>query len=201
MTLIELTVSMMIITVVGFVAMRSLSSVTSTTGRATNSVLTERDASLLLRVVSEDIRAANPLSTTYPTSSTCAAGGTYPSAYTSCVSFTVVRANLSTASCPKTVITYGLVSGVLKQDQTVYNASCVATSTTTGKVLASNLANTATSPLFTFYDRGGTQLTAADAASAYTTAATVKVTLVATQPERNAPSITVSGLVALRNTR
>jgi type II secretory pathway pseudopilin PulG len=201
MTLVELTVVMMMLSLVGMMTMRVMTSLTRSTGRATSAVLTERDGSAVLRAVTEDLRAANPIASTYPSTSTCPSGGSYPSGYSSCVSFTIVRAALSTASCPKTVVTYGLVSGVLKENRTEYGSTCAVRATTTGHVLLTGLLNTSTSPLFTFYDRAGATLTASSGTSAYVTAASVKVTLAMSSVERGSATPTVTGYAALRNTR
>jgi Tfp pilus assembly protein PilW len=200
LTVVELIVTTAILLLVSTVAFQFLISTNSTAVRTTKDVQGEDDARVALRQMTEDIRAADPIQTTYPSTSSCPSGATYPAGFGSCVSFAVIHSSVGGQNCPKSVVTYGLVGGAVKMDRVNYDSSCSATSTTTGRTVIANVVNPTGTPLFRFFDTAGNQITSTTSTSPYVTAASVIVTLVV-QYQSGAPNISVSSTAALRNNR
>jgi Tfp pilus assembly protein PilW len=187
-TLIELLVTMALSMLVAGIVLGFLQNTTTVVARTGNDVQAENDARLALRAMTADIRAASPdtIGFTGPTSTACP---TTPTAG-SCLRFTVVRNTAAAPNC-RTTVTYGLVSGSVRQTRT--DANCP-TNASIARPLIANVANGTTS-LFTDYDAQGNALTSGQAA-----ATTIKVTLVVTYTGGQAP-LTLSSTLALRNAR
>jgi len=200
LTVVELVVTMALLLLFSTLAFEFLISANRTALRTTNDVQAENDVRNALRSITEDIRAADPITTTYPSTGSCPSGGAYPAAFATCVSFTVVHNSIAGQNCPKTVVTYGLVGGVVKTDRVAYNSACSATSTTTGKSLIANVVNPSGKPLFRFFDSAGNQITSTTSTAPYVTAASVMITLVV-QYQAGAPTVSVSSTADLRNNR
>jgi hypothetical protein len=150
--------------------------------------------------VLQDLRAAESISQTYPTTSTCPSGGSYPSGYANCVQFTVPHTTSALATCPYSQITYGVVNGVMREDKTDYNASCTATSGFTGKVILSNLTN-GNRALFAFTDRYGNVLSSStNSTTDYAASSTIRVQLYI-RPLPSVGELDVFSTAALRNNR
>lgn len=198
-TIVEAVVTTAILLTATVISFNFLISATNATQKAAKVTTTENNTRLALRQITEDLRSANPIATAYPATSSCAAGS-YPSGYPTCVSFTVSRATTAGQACPKTVMTYGLVNGSVKQDRVDYNASCVATSTVTNRTVLSSVVNPTTNPLFRFFDSSGNQIATTQPASSFASAASVQVTVVS-QYQSGSPTLTVSSTAALRNNR
>jgi Tfp pilus assembly protein PilW len=199
LTLMELVVATSVLLIFTAMALQFLVSTNSTASRTTKDVTAENDARTALRLITEDIRAADPITTTYPSSTSCPSGS-YPAGYSSCVSFTVVHNAAAGQTCPKSVITYGFVSGAIKRDKVDYDSNCTVTTTTTGKPVISNVVNPSGKNVFRYFDSAGNELTSSSASQAFQSAASVMVTLVV-QYQSGAPNITVSSTAALRNNR
>ncbi len=187
-TLVELLVVMAISLVVAGVILGFLETTTSVVARTSNDVQAENDGRLALRTMTQDIRAANPSSIAF-TSPTVGACPTTPSP-NNCLSFTILR-NTSAAPTCRSTVTYGLVGDQVQQTRS--DANCPTPLSIT-RPLIGNLAN-GTTPLFSYYDAQGNQLTSGQA-----TAKTLKVTLVVTYTGGQAPLVLTSAL-ALRNAR
>ena len=196
----ELVVTTAVLLIFTGMALQFLVTANSDTNRTTKDVTAENDARNALRLMTEDIRAADPITTTYPSTSSCPSGGSYPTGFGSCVSFTVVHNSDAGVTCPKSVITYGFVSGVIKRDKVDYDSNCSATTTTTGKTVISNVVNPSGTNVFRYFDSTGNEVTSTTSSSPYQSAASVMVTLVV-QYQSGAPNITVSSTAALRNNR
>ncbi len=199
MTVVELVVTTALLLLFSVTAFNFLVSANNTTSKATKDTQAENDARIALRQMTEDIRAADPITLTYPTSSTCPSGASYPSGYANCLSFTVVHDAVAGQTCPKSVITYGLVSGTLKRDDAEYDSSCTVKSSYTGKTVLSGIVNPSATHLFRFFDSSGSELSSSATASAYQSAASVMVTVVLQY--QSGATITVSSTAALRNNR
>lgn len=199
-TLIELTVSVLLLSLVSFMLLNFLDSTTKLTNRATLHSRAEQDARLAMRTITQDLRSANPI-----TGAPCAGG------YKDCISFEVQRPSQSGRTCEKTAFTYRVVSGVLTRTRTVTNwasTSCAAPTTSTYPLVRS-VVNSSVSPavnLFTYYDRNGGVLNPATQAATIPLkpsaggAAAVKVDLVIRYQPR-APELRLSASVSLRNNR
>jgi type II secretory pathway component PulJ len=205
-TLIELAVVMMLMTIVAAMLLGFLVSVFRVSTRATNNSEAEKSISLALRPVTQNIRGTATIDTVYPSSSSCTSGGSYPTGYTNCLSVTVLRPAAGQLTCRKSVFTYGLKSdGILREDRTDYalvGANCTATSTYTGRPLLQNIVNGA-QPLFTYFDRFGNQLDPAAAGQTslpFTDAVTIRVAL-SVRYQTGSPLLTYTSDLALRNNR
>jgi prepilin-type N-terminal cleavage/methylation domain-containing protein len=200
-TLVELTVVVMLMSITSFMLFNFLDNTSTVVNRTTATAQNEAEARLALRSVLQDVRAAESVSVAYPASTTCPAGGSYPTGYKFCLRFTVPHSTTAASACPYSLITYGLNGGVLRQDRVEYNAACVASSTSTGKVVLTNVTNGTARPLFSFADRFGNALsTTSGSTAAFAAAGTVKVQLYL----RSAKSVSELDLfssAALRNNR
>ena len=206
MSLIELTVVLLLMSVVGALMLGFLSSVLNTTTRATNDTETEKSIQFAMRPVTENIRSSDTIAVNYPSSTSCPSGGSYPSGYSNCLAFWVLRPAADNLSCPQSYFVYGLKSdGVLREDRTDFNlvsGTCSTTASYTGRPLLKNIVNGST-PLFTYFDTFGNKLD--PNASGQTTypfkaAATVRVSL-STRYQTNSPLLSYTSDLALRNNR
>jgi prepilin-type N-terminal cleavage/methylation domain-containing protein len=188
LTLVELLVTMAVSLLVAGIVLGFLNDTTSVVARTGNDVQAENDARVALRTMTEDLRAASPgsIGFTGPTAGTCPAT---PTAAT-CLSFTILRDTASAPSC-RTTMTYGLLASAVQRTRS--DANCPA-NVSFGRALVGNVANGAT-PLFTYYDAQGNQLTSGQAA-----AKTIRVTLLVTYTGGQGP-LTATSTVALRNAR
>lgn len=204
-TIVELAVTVLILGIVVTVLFGFLDSTTSVTARTTRNVSAEQAGQIALRTVSQDVRAGNPITATYPASPTsCPAGGSYPAAYGNCLRVVVVRSDATGPSCtgpdglsvqsPYSLITYALVSGQVLQDRSDYSATCTVVSSYSGRTILDGVVNSASTPMFTFLDRAGV------ATSSVTNVSSVKVAL-DVRYQQNAPDLQLSSVVALRNYR
>jgi type II secretory pathway pseudopilin PulG len=187
-TLVELLVVMAISMVVAGVVLGFLETTTSVVARTSNDVQAENDARVALRTMTQDIRAADPSSIAF-TSATVGACPTTPTPG-DCLSFAILRGTTAAPSCRST-ITYGLLADRVRQTRSDSNCP---TTVSISRALIGNLSN-GTTPLFSYYDDQGNQLTSGQA-----TAKTVKITLVVTYTGGPSP-LTLTSTVALRNAR
>jgi type II secretory pathway pseudopilin PulG len=187
-TLVELLVTMAITLVVSGMILGFLQNTTTVVARTSNDVQAENDARLALRTMAADIRAADPATIAFAG----APAGACPATPTTgtCLRFTVRRGTTAAPNCVSTV-TYGLLSGLVRQTRS--DANCT-TNVSIARPLISNVAN-GTTALFTYYDAQGNALTSGQAA-----ATTIKVTLVVTYTGGQAP-LTLTSVLALRNAR
>jgi MSHA biogenesis protein MshO len=187
-TLVELTVTMAILSVVSLMAFVFINQMTNVSSRAINDVVTENNARLVLRTMTEDLRAASPSTITFTgPASTCPTSSTAGT----CLSFTILRNTSTYPSCQSSII-YGLLPSTIAETRT--DTGCAANLTLTGKTILSGVTN-GTTPLFAYYDKQGTALTTGQAA-----AASIGVTLIV-QYQTNSPALTFSGYASLRNAR
>lgn len=204
MTVVELVVTSAVLLLFSVMAFNFLINTNAIANRTEKDSQSENDARVALRQMTEDIRAADPISISYPSTTSCPPGATYPAGYASCISFTVVHDAIAGQTCPKSVITYGFVSNAIKRDRVDYNSSCTVTASTVGHTVISGVVNSSAKSVFRYFDSTGTELTQstnpAASATAYQDAAAVMVTLVV-QYQGTAQTITVSSTAALRNNR
>ncbi len=205
-TLVELTVALMLMGIVSALLFGFLVSVLRTTTTATSDTQAEQAIELALRPMTQDLRGASSIASAYPMATTSCAAGSYPTGYANCVSFTISRPAFGQLTCPKSVVVYGLKpDGVIRVDRTDYRvvgASCVATQLYIGRPVLSGVANS-TTPLFRYFDRFGNELdpnAAGQSTLAFTQAETVRVS-VKVQYKKNAPLISYTSDLALRNNR
>jgi type II secretory pathway component PulJ len=205
MSLVELMVVTLLLSIIGVIMFSFLWSVINTTTRATSNTEAEKAITLALRPLTENVRSASLISTSYPGTTSCPAG-TYPSGYTNCLSFTVGRPAAGALTCPKSVFTYGLKpDGVLREDRTDYQVVggvCGVAYSYTARPLLKNISNGAT-PLFTYYDAFGNKLDPAaggQTTTPFKNAVTVRISVTA-QYTVGAPLLTYTSDLAVRNNR
>jgi prepilin-type N-terminal cleavage/methylation domain-containing protein len=211
-TLIELVIVTAMMSIVSIMVYTVLIDSTQTAARADNSTRAENNGRLALRTISEDLRSAVQIRASSSTTA-CPTGLSYPAGFTSCIGFLIpheVSANATTTTiaagaapigCPYSNITYGLKSGVLLEDRTNYNDSCVATSVVTGRTILTGIDNSSSSlPLFTFYDTFGNQLGTANTVADFQRAGSVSIQIALTY-QKGAPDIALMTTAALRNDR
>jgi prepilin-type N-terminal cleavage/methylation domain-containing protein len=211
MSLIELMVVLMMTSIVSALVYAVLIHSTQVAARADNSTRAENNGRLALRTISEDIRAAVQIRASTSTTA-CPTGLTYPAGFASCVGFlvphtvsasattTTIAAGATPIACPYSNITYGLTSGVIREDRTDYNASCVATTWVAGKTILSGIDNTSAQALFTFYDTFGNRLGASNAVADFQKAGSVTMQVYLNY-QKGAPDISLMATAALRNDR
>ena len=205
-TLIELAVVLMLTSIVGIILLGFMSSMLRVSTRATNNSEAEKSLTLALRPVTENLRGTSSVATVYPATSSCTAGGSYPTGYTNCLQVTVLRPAAGQLSCRKSVFNYGLkADGILREDRTDYalvGGTCSATTSYTGRKLLKNIVNGA-QPLFTYFDRFGNKLDPAasgQTTAPFTDAVTVRVTL-NVRYQTGSPLLSYTSDLALRNNR
>ena len=187
-TVIELFVTLGLMSIAMVIAFGFISQMTSVSSRAINDVNTENNARLALRSITEDIRSAKPSTITFtgPTS-TCPAS---PTAGT-CMSFTITRDTVAHPAC-QSVITYGLLSASV--NETRQDSGCTTNIAFAGKTIIPNVVN-GSNALFTYYDKQGNLLTSGQAG-----AGSVGVALML-QYQPNTPFLSLSSYASLRNAR
>jgi len=205
-TLIELAVVMMLMGIVATMLFGFLDSVMRVSTRATNNSEAEKAISLALRPVTENIRGTATVASVYPSTSSCTAGGIYPTGYTNCLQVTVLRPTAGQLSCRKSVYTYGLKSdGILREDRTDYalvGSTCTAGTSYTGRPMLKNIVN-GSAPLFTYFDRFGNKLDPAASGQTvlpFTDVVTIRVTL-NVRYQTGSPLLSYTSDLALRNNR
>jgi type II secretory pathway component PulJ len=204
-TLIELTVVLLLVSLVGVILFGFLWSVQGTTTRMTNDTQAEKAIELALRPVTENIRSAATIATTYPSSTTCSSGS-YPTGYSNCLGITIARPAAGQLTCPKSVLVYGLKSdGILREDRTDYalvSGVCAVSRSYTGRPMLTKIVNGGT-PLFKYFDAFGNQLdpnAAGQTSGAFTAAVTVR-TSVSVRYAVGAPLLSYTSDLAVRNNR
>jgi prepilin-type N-terminal cleavage/methylation domain-containing protein len=192
-TLLELVVVVSLVSVVSFGALQFLDSTTSVVARSTSDVQAENDARFALRTMTEDIRGGLPSTMTYTVSSSvCPATPTSGN----CISFTVLRNTQANPSC-QSLITYGLVSGAVKESRT--DTGCATQFTVSARPIISNVVNGSTA-MFQYYDISGNNVSSARPPLPQQNAVSIRVTLIV-QYKAGTPSLTFSSEAALRNAR
>lgn len=205
-TLIELTVVLALVSLVGLLLFGFLSSVFSTTSRMTNDTETEKSILFALRPLTENVRSASTVAITYPSTTSCTAGGSYPTGYANCLGITIARPSAGELTCPKSVMVYGLkADGVLREDRTDYkfvSGVCSVSTSYIGRTMLKNVVNGAT-PLFTYFDAFGNQLdpnAAGQTTGPFASAVTARVSL-SVRYSASSPLLSYTSDLALRNNR
>lgn len=204
-TLVELTVVLFLLSLVSVMLFGFLWSVYGTTSRTTSDTETEKAIQLALRPVTEDVRSAATIATTYPVTTSCTAGS-YPTGYGNCLAITIARPAANQLQCPKSVIVYGLRSdGILREDRTdsdVVGGVCSVVRSYSGRVLLKNVVTGGT-PLFTYFDAFGNQLNpnaSGQTTTPFAAAVTVRVSL-NVRYRAGSPLLRYTSDLALRNNR
>lgn len=194
MTVMELMVSMAVMTVVVAILFGILDTTSRIVTRGNGDVQTMNNVQLAMRTMTQDIRAATQLSFTSASASAC------PSSPTSsnCLSFAISH-NVPTSypNCQATV-TYGVVPDTssssltgLKITRTIQQTNCASNISGSTTVLS----NVNSSSVFSYYDGADNLLSVGQAQ-----AKSVQISLSALY-QKGASPLTSSSFVALRNAR
>ena len=200
LTVPELAVVTFILSIVVVVMFGFLDQVTSLSARTDRQAEAESSTQLAMRVATQNIRGALPMSP-------CASDGAtpaLPTSYANCVNVRVTRGNTGVGACPYSDYVYAVVdySGVKKLIENRREVSCAGTvsNARVRRVLLENLANAgATEPLFTYYRDNGTVIPATDLTTV-PQASSIRM-LVKVRYSAKAPSLSFASVVAPRNNR
>ena len=194
-TVTELMITLMLMTIVSVLLLNFLIGTTNITAMADRDTAAESDAQLAIRVMSQDIRAANPIL------DACGAG------YANCLQFDMPRPTDTHADCVSR-ITYRLASDAVVQDRT--DTNCATNEGWTSRKIV-DVVNATQSPavaLFSYLDRldrpiSLTQACASDPASSpcVKQARTVRIALVKTYVGQQTRPLKFNASVSLRNNR
>lgn len=207
-TLVEVTLTLLILSIVMMLAFDFLDRASMLTMRTQANAQTEQDAQLALRTVTEHLRGASPIGdvcTSTTDTPTTQAPGNLPTNYTDCVRFTVPRTTTQLDTCAKTDFVFAIV-GTGDSRKLIENrreTTGTSTACTTGpwrnrRILLDKVANsTGSHPLFVYYDGNGQKINPSDAA-AVKKAASVRV-LVAVRFSAKAKRSVFTSSAALRN--
>lgn len=210
-TLVEVTLTLLILSIVMFMAFDFLDRVSFLTMRTQASAQTEQDAQLALRTVTEHLRGASPIGdpcTSTTDTPTVQAPGNLPTNYTDCVQFTVRRTTTGMDTCAKTDFVFAIVGTgdtrkLIENRRETTGTGATAATCTTGawrnrRILLDKVANsTGVHPLFVYYDGNGQPINASNTASVKK-AASVRITL-AVRFHSNAKRSVFTSSAALRN--
>lgn len=199
MTVPELAVVTVILSVVVAVMFGFLDQVTGLSLRTDRQAEAEGSAQLALRAASQNIRSALPVAACTSDGATPA----LPTSYADCMKVRVSRSTSGVGACPFTDFVYAIVNdgGVKKLIENRQEVSC--TGTVSGvrlrRVLLEKVANAgATEPLFTYYRDNGTTIPVTD--PTVPMASSLRI-LVKVSYAANAPALSFSSVVAPRNNR
>jgi type II secretory pathway pseudopilin PulG len=209
-TLVELIVVLGLTSLAAVMMLGFLNQTMITSSSANSNAIAERDAQLALREITQDVRAATAIRTTgAPSTTACpSTPTTFPSAFPNCVSFAIPRSTSSSDTCSKSIVTYGLLNGTIRKDlvEVRPNAgSCtspISTTKLTGKIVATNVKNTAAQPLFQYFDNYTNRITGTASTDLikYQSARNVMVDI-RMQANQSKTPLVFTSTVALRNNR
>lgn len=189
-TIVEVTLTLLILSIVMMLAFDFLDRASILTMRAQANAQTEQDAQLAMRTVTEHLRGASPIGdpcTTATDTPTTQAPGTLPTSYTDCVQFTVRRTTTGMDTCAKTDFVFAIVGTgdkrkLIENRRETTGTGTTAATCTTGpwrnrRILLDKVANSAgVHPLFVYFDGNGQAISPTDTA-AIKRAASVRITL------------------------
>lgn len=210
-TIVEVTLTLLILSIVMMMAFDFLDRASILTMRAQANAQSEQDAQLALRTVTEHLRGASPIGdpcTSTTDTPTTQAPGNLPTNYTDCVQFTVHRTTTGMDACAKTDFVFAIVGTgdtrklIENRRETTGTGTTAATCTTGAwrnrRILLEKVGNsTGVHPLFVYYDGGGQTINPSDTA-AVKKAASVRITLAVRFNAKAKRSIFTSS-AALRN--
>lgn len=204
MTLVEVSVTMLILAIVLVMAFDFLDRTTKIAVSTDTHARTEDDTQRVLRTVTQHIRGA------FPIEGTCTTAG-YSTSYDNCVRFSVPRNESGFGGCTRSEFVIGLVDAPdpapADEKQLVYDrvehssTSCGAGTLTDKRLLLDRVVNTPAptpEPLFTYYGADGVRIVPSTAAASIPSAATVVVNLRVRHRTGSNP-IVLSSSAALRN--
>ncbi|HEX2040135.1 MAG TPA: prepilin-type N-terminal cleavage/methylation domain-containing protein [Acidimicrobiales bacterium] len=196
-TLVEVTLTMLILSIVLVMAFDFLDRTTNITVKTETHARTEDDTQRVLRTVTQHIRGALPIT------GTCTTAG-YATTYDNCIRFTVPRGVSGIGSCARSEFVIGLV-GTGTEKKLMYDrrdftgsTSCTAGPLSSQVLLLDRVVNTSLQPLFTYYASDGSQINTTSSAASVPNAATVNVN-VRVRYRMGSNPIVMTSSAALRN--
>jgi prepilin-type N-terminal cleavage/methylation domain-containing protein len=213
-TLVEMMLTMLILSIVLLTAFDFLDRTSMLTLRADAHGQAEHEVQTAMRTLSQNVRSAAAIGDpcTAATDTPPPNHSALPAGYTNCLRFTVPRTTTALDTCAKTEFVYALVTVTSnnkttrrlvenRQEFTGTAASCTAGTPRKRRTLVSDIANTTTppQPLFTYLAANGAVISAADTA-AVKKAIAVRMTL-AVKYRQAAPPLVLTSSATLRNVR
>lgn len=216
-TIVEVSLTLLILSVVMLVAFNFLDRASILTFRADAHARGEDQTQGALRLLTEHTRGALPLgdpctatTDTPPATANGLTQGTLPAGYANCLRFSVPRTKVGMDSCAKTDFVYALVpvtngAGTLvdtylvesRRETTGTTTACTTGTWRSRRLLLDKIANTAAQPLFTYYASDGAAIAVSNTA-AVKAASSIKITL-AHKYRQAAPPLVLTSSAALRN--
>lgn len=207
-TVVEVTMVMLILSIVLVMALDFMDRASILTLRAEAHGRTEDEVQGAMRTVTQQVRAAQPIAG--PCSSTSdvppADQSALPTGYANCIQVTVPRTDSALDTCAATTYIFAIVTrtsdGVRllvenRRPVTQSGSTCVTGGPVGRRVLLEKIANDATQPLFTYYASDGIVIPPGNT-TAVPTSTSVKVTLAA-KFRAAADPVVLSSRAALRN--
>lgn len=211
-TITEVTLTLLILSIVLMIAFDFLDRASMLTMRADTHGRAEAEAQTAMRTVSQNVRGAAPIGEpcTTTTDTPPAGESALPAGYADCMQFTVRRTTTALDTCARTEFLYALVAvpGATtrklvenRREFTGTTASCTQGPLRQRRVLLEKVANTTTpaQPLFAYYAANGAAIPTTDTA-AIKRASSVRITL-AVRFHKSADPIVLTSSAALRNIR
>lgn len=211
-TITEVTLTLLILSIVLMVAFDFLDRASILTMRADAHGRAEAELQTAMRVVSQNVRSASPIGEPCTSTTDTPPGGesALPAGYADCMQFTVRRSTTGLDTCARTEFVYALVPvpGTTtrklvenRREYTGTTTSCTQGTLRPRRVLLERVANTTTpaQPLFAYYASSGAAIPTSDAA-AIKRASSVRITL-AVRFRQSADPIVLTSSAALRNIR
>jgi hypothetical protein len=203
-TVAELTVVVLVFSLVSLMLFSFLDHTTLLTARADSGARADAETQLALRIATDDIRGALPVSQCV---SDGVASPALPTTYADCITATVSRNTSGLDNCPRSVFVYAVVdySGVrrLVQNRTDYTrsgGSCVSSAPRLRRVLLESVVNPSSAPVFTYYTRTGATIDPVANPAHVVKASSIKMSLHVNY-RKNAPPLVLSSVIAPRNSR
>lgn len=207
-TVVEITMVMLILSIVLVMALDFMDRASILTLRADAQGRAEDEVQRAMRTVTQQVRAAKPVAGACSATTDVPPAGqsALPAGYADCIQVTVPRTETAADPCAATTYIFGIVTrtsdGVRllvenRRPVMQSGSTCVTGSPVGRRILLEKVANTAAQPLFTYYAGNGTVIPAANTATV-PTASSIKVTIAATY-RKAAPAVVLSSSAALRN--
>jgi Tfp pilus assembly protein PilV len=198
-TLVEVSLTMLILAIVMTVALDFLDRTSEITVRTDLNARTEDDVQRTLRTVTQHLRGAAPIE------GTCTAAG-FATTYDKCVTFSVKRITSGYQGCAATRYSVGLVGTGAEKNLVIEETQRTGTApscsdvpgSTRRSTLLTKVVNDSTQPLLTYYGPDGSVVDAVATPANVPKATTVKVG-VHVRHSTKAASIVMESSAALRN--
>ncbi len=188
-TIVELSVVLLLISIVTAIGFSFLDNTTSVTSRVASDVETEQTAQWTLRTMTEDLRAATGIQP-------CASG-----TYKTCIVFDIPSSAKFGTRCPERRITYAMVGTALQQTRLDYTSACGLPATSTAVTILAGVQNGTSTAVFTYYDNNQNVIDAINAPASVPQAVEIAVTLRLSYATNVSVVLNLFSTASLRNNR